>query len=174
MNQLPKIRTQKDRDREDREVLTNGTEREKTLLWLKTFSANSQALPSTDDLDEIHSNARHEFSALDFSNAMSHVDSAIQVAGFYRDLAENYLQGLTDMGAVVDEWGTVTHEPFVLLNKRGEHILGRPEVIQMGDSSPSDIWYYYVQHYLPFASPVEKNWIAEKFATEIEQETEDV
>jgi len=165
MNALPKMRTQEDVTRENVEKLQNGSEREKALVLMSVlFGSEYKNLPTTDDHDQIAREALSDFRESNFSEAASAVDSLVKIIDFYKELAESYHADLTKFGAVIDEYGSVTTEPFVIIGKEGKTHLGPVEVIEYEEQDKPSLWAHYVKPYLPVATEREREWIAAEFA----------
>lgn len=169
-NQLPKMRTQEDADREQLERLKNDTSgRELLLLMLSNMTGSAtRGLPTTDDHIKIASDALNDFRRSDYSDAIDYVESLSLIVDFYKDLAENLASQMGDYGLVINEYGDVSNNPFVLVD--GDTYIGKIEVINLEDNERDELWKYYVKDYVPTASKAEKAWISERFADQIEKE----
>ena len=173
MSSLPKMRTQEDVTRENVEKLQNGSERVKALTLLGAmFGHEYKNLPTTDDHDKIAREALSDFRQSNFSEAASAVDSLVKIVDFYKELAESFHADLTKFGAVVDEHGSITTEPFVIVDPHNQVLLGKVEVIEYEEQDMLSLWEHYVKPYLPIATEREHNWIAAKFAEQIFKEEE--
>lgn len=169
MSNLPKIYTQQDRDAKDRGLLENGSERDRLLMLLRAFSGSRSSLPMSDDYGKIQADATHDFRRSDYSEAESYVDSLVRLVEFYKELAENYLNALTDYGIPVDDYGCVSGYPFVL-TEDGEEVLGRVEVLALEDHASEDLWRGYVKPFLGFATDSEREWIVKTFSEQIKED----
>lgn len=172
MSTLPKMRTQEDAIKEQAEQIKNGGERGflRALLSNMTGSA-TRGLPVTDDHDKLAQDAVRDFQRSDYSEAASTVESLVLIVDYYKGLAEEYLCALTDNALSTNEYGQVTNYSFAL-TENGEQVLGCAEVIAMEDQQDDldSLWSGYVKDYLPFAGKTEKEYIARKFAVQIEAE----
>lgn len=165
-NALPKLYTAEDKTAEDVERWKNGSDRDRALIMLSAFSSQTR-LPISDDHGQIASDAISEFRSADYSGAVGAVESLEMIADHYKELAQKYLEELTDLGAVVDQYGDVTTEPFVITEK-GEQVIGGIEVFDIDEVGRDDgTWYYYIKPYLPHASKSELEWIAKNFPEQV-------
>lgn len=173
MNNLPTMRTQEDVTREQMDKLKDGTDRELMLVLLQNMTGSAtRGLPTTDDHDKIARDAVQDFQRNDFSEARRAVESLELIVDFYKDLAESYLDELTRQGNRMDEYGNQQNNIFALMDG-GEQKLGFSEVLNVEEHDLEHIWQGYVKDYLPFAGGFEKDYIAEKFAAFIEEESND-
>lgn len=169
-NSIPKLYTAEDRAAEQVERWRNGSDRDRALVLLSAF-ATSARLPVSDDHDKIAREAIGEFQDRNYSGAVEAVESLVQIVDHYKEFAEKYLSELTRLGAVVDEYGDATTEPFAIL-ENGEQVLGKVEVFDIDEvGRDGGTWNYYVKPYLPYASETEREWIARNFPDEINNDT---
>ena len=166
---LPKLYTQEDQDKRDREDWKNGGERAQLLLFLRAFSNGGGSLPLTDNYAKVQTEATEDFRRSDYSAAQSYVDTLTELVEFYKELAENYLEALTDYAIAVDQYGSVSNYPFVLVDD-GYEILGRAEVLNLDEHDSRSLWRDYIKPFLPFATERERVWIAEHFADYLNEE----
>ena len=166
VNAIPKLYTAEDKAAEDVERWKNGTERDRALIMLSAFASQAR-LPISNDHDQIARDAISAFRSADYSGAVEAVESLAQIVDHYKEYAEKYLGELTRLGAVVDQYGDVTTEPFVI-TENGEQVLGGMEVFDIDEVGRDDgTWNYYVKPYLPHASKSEREWIAKNFPEQV-------
>ena len=166
VNAIPKIYTAEDRSAENVERWKNGTDRDRALIMLSAFASQTR-LPISNDHDRIARDAISAFRSADYSGAVEAVESLAQIVDHYKEYAEKYLSELTRLGAVVDECGDATTEPFAIL-ENGEQVLGKVEVFDIDEVGRGDgTWNYYVKPYLPHASKSEREWIARNFPEQV-------
>ncbi len=166
MSNLPKIYTQGDQVAKDIEDWKGGSERDRLLILLRSFSSNPRSLPSTDDYTKVQRDATDDFRRNDYGEAQQYVDTLTQLVEFYKELAEQYLENLNDYGIITDEYGSVSHYPFVLTEDGCEKI-GRVEVLDIGEHDLDELWRGYVKPFLHLANKGEREWIADKFAEQM-------
>ena len=167
--QLPGPHTQEAQTATDIEILREGTDREKALVWIKAFSSNRH-LPKTADYNKILRDATNEFQRNDYSEALDYVQSLAELVEHYQDLAQNFADTLEAYGAVLNEYGDVAYEPVVIVDQYGNELFGRPEVLVFERHDKEELWHYYIKPRLGTLTEQEERWVADNFQAQIKEE----
>lgn len=169
--ELPKIHTQEDQDKQDVESWKTGNERAQLLLLLRAFSGGGGNLPLTDDYGRVQVDATEDFRRRDYSEAQRYVDTLANLVEFYKELAENYLQVLTDYGIRTDQCGYSDGYPFAIMS-HGYQVFGAIEVFDLEEQTETpearaSLWEDYIKPHLAIAKHWEKDWIVQNFPDEV-------
>lgn len=170
-NKLPALYTQEDADRERLErIKADTTGREFALAMLSAFSTR-RSLPKSADHIKVMNDALNDFSRLDYSEASNTVETLADIVEHYKALAESLAEQMGNYGLLLNEYGDVSNNVFVLFDGDGEHVLGHSvEILDLSEHEPEDLWEDYIKPYVPLASEREKAWIATTFEEQINRE----
>jgi len=78
-----------------------------SIIMLDSMFGDISELPQYNDQDEVYRKACDDIKSMDFSEMADYIDSLVDIADFWQDMATHYSEELINNGAKFDKNGYV-------------------------------------------------------------------